>query len=87
MLKYDYKVYSIKAYHPGISDRGVLEIVKEFKGILITEDKDFGELIFSYGMADVSVLLMRYDQPQYHLIEEYVLKCLHNYFSDLMNVL
>jgi hypothetical protein len=48
----------------------------------MTEDKDFGELVFSYGIEGVSVLLMRYDQPNYELIERYVLKCIEDYFND-----
>jgi predicted nuclease of predicted toxin-antitoxin system len=77
-----YKIFSIKENHPGISDKEVLEIAKSLGGLLITEDKDFGELIFSYGIEGVSVLLMRYDQPQYELIEKSVLKCLEEHFND-----
>lgn len=77
-----YETYSIKDSNAGISDKEVLEIVKAKCGILITEDKDFGELIFSYGIKDVSVILMRYDQPQYELIEFHVLKCLEDYFNE-----
>jgi len=49
---------------------------------MITEDKDFGELVFSHGIEGVSVLLMRYDQPQYELIEASVLKCIEDYSRD-----
>jgi predicted nuclease of predicted toxin-antitoxin system len=59
-----------------------LDVVKNLRGLLITEDKDFGELVFSHGIEGVSVILMRYDQPQYVLIEADVLKCLEDYFSD-----
>ena len=77
-----YETYSIKENNPGIPDREVLEIARTHKGILITEDKDFGELIFSYGIQGVSVLLMRYYQPQYDLVEQHVLKCLEEYFEE-----
>ena len=76
-----YETLSIKESFSGIDDREVLEIAKKRKGILITEDKDFGELVFSYGIQGVSVLLMRYDQPQYELIENHVLQCLKEYFE------
>ena len=76
-----YEIYSIKENSPGVSDIEVLEIARIHKALLITEDKDFGELIFSYGIQGVSVLLMRYDQPQYELIEEHVMQCLEDYFE------
>jgi predicted nuclease of predicted toxin-antitoxin system len=76
-----YEILSIKESNSGISDKEVLEIARMNKGLLMTEDKDFGELVFSYGIQGVSVLLMRYDQPQYELIENHVLKCLEEYFT------
>jgi predicted nuclease of predicted toxin-antitoxin system len=66
---------------PGISDRQVVEIVKSHEGLLITEDKDFGELIFAFGITKVSVILLRYDQPQYDQIEKSLLKCIKEYFD------
>ena len=77
-----YEIYSVKESSPGIPDTEVLEVARIRKGLLITEDKDFGELVFSYGIQGVSVLLMRYDQPQYELIEQHVLQCIEEYFKD-----
>jgi predicted nuclease of predicted toxin-antitoxin system len=51
-----HEVYSIREHQQGISDRMVIETVKLKKGFLITEDKDFGELIFSHGIRDCSVI-------------------------------
>jgi predicted nuclease of predicted toxin-antitoxin system len=74
---YDY--YSIRENCPGISDLEVIEIVRKLEGILITEDKDFGELLFSYGVDKVAVLFIRFDQPQYNQIEKYLLKSIDDY--------
>jgi predicted nuclease of predicted toxin-antitoxin system len=41
-----YETFSIKENYPGISDKEVLEVVRNLGGLLITEDKDFGELVF-----------------------------------------
>lgn len=71
--------FSIRENCYGISDKEVIEIAREKQGLLITEDKDFGELLFSHGIEKVSVLFMRYDQPQYQQIEEYFLTCIENY--------
>ena len=67
---------------PGISDDNVLKAATEQGSPLITTDKDFGELIFSYGIENVSVMFMRYDQPQYSQIEHYFLKCLTDYLEN-----
>lgn len=43
-------IISIQENQPGISDKEIVEIAKRYKGLIITEDKDFGELIFSYNL-------------------------------------
>jgi predicted nuclease of predicted toxin-antitoxin system len=77
-----YEYFSIRENCHGISDNEVIDIVRKHKGLLITEDKDFGELLFSHGVEKVSVLFMRYDQPQYNQIEKYFIKCIDDYFND-----
>jgi len=62
--------FSIRENCSGISDREVIEIAKNKKGLIVTEDKDFGELVFSHGIEGVSVLFMRYDQPKYAPADE-----------------
>jgi predicted nuclease of predicted toxin-antitoxin system len=74
--------FSIRESNSGITDREVIEIAKSKQGLIVTEDKDFGELIFSYGIKNVSVIFMRYDQPQYSQIEHYFIKCLLDYLEN-----
>jgi predicted nuclease of predicted toxin-antitoxin system len=57
-----YDVFSIRENSSGISDLEVIKIVESKKGILVTEDKDFGELVFSYNLKNCSVILLRYDK-------------------------
>jgi predicted nuclease of predicted toxin-antitoxin system len=77
-----YEYYSIRENHPGMSDKGVINIVSQLKGLLIAEDKDFGELLFAHDFEKVSVMFLRYDQPNYAQIENYVLKCIDDYFKN-----
>ncbi|MCW5906512.1 MAG: DUF5615 family PIN-like protein [Chitinophagales bacterium] len=58
-----YTVLSIAESFPQITDHEVAELALKHKGILITEDKDFGELIFAYGIPKLTVVFLRYDQP------------------------
>lgn len=77
-----YDFISIRTQYQGISDNEVINITKAAKGILITEDKDFGELLFSHKADKIAVLFLRYDQPQYSQIESYFLKCIDDYLAN-----
>ena len=44
---------------PSISDEAVLDMANEKGALLVTADKDFGELIFRQGRAAVGVVLLR----------------------------
>ena len=46
LLKAEFDVISIRNEHPGISDNQVIQLAISQKAVLITEDKDFGELVF-----------------------------------------
>jgi predicted nuclease of predicted toxin-antitoxin system len=55
-----YDVKAIVEVMPGASDLKVLESGFEERRILLTEDKDFGEWIFSQKSATAGVILLRY---------------------------
>jgi predicted nuclease of predicted toxin-antitoxin system len=55
-----YEVISIQEKHQGISDREVLEVAKQSNALLVTEDSDFGELVFSYHEKSVGVIFLRF---------------------------
>ena len=77
-----YRFVSIRIDFPGISDLQVVEIVRSHSGLLITEDKDFGELIFSHQIEKVAVLFIRFDSPQYSQIEEFLVQAVEEYYRD-----
>lgn len=49
----------VKVINPGINDFQVLSLSVEKKAILITEDKDFGELVFKHKQIHSGVVLLR----------------------------
>ena len=54
-------VRSIRTEHPGISDPQVIALAQEEDRIILTFDKDYGELIFKDGIKDPpAVLFLRY---------------------------
>lgn len=46
---------------PGISDEAVLRLAANGPAVLVTEDKDFGELVYRRGLTHAGVLLVRLD--------------------------
>jgi predicted nuclease of predicted toxin-antitoxin system len=44
---------------PGITDEAVLDLANAESRVLLTADKDFGELVFRMGRVTVGVLLLR----------------------------
>jgi len=55
-----YRVDYIKEMKPGSSDREILHQAKNEKWILVTEDKDFGELVYRLKKPAYSVILLRF---------------------------
>ena len=76
-----YKLLLISQVAPRSSDSQVIEIAKQHKGILLTEDKDFGELVFSHNIQSLSIFFLRYDQPQYAQIETALLKTIEEFLT------
>lgn len=55
----DCEVYAICEQSPSITDIQVLEKAVAMNALLITEDKDFGELVFRLQLPHKGVLLIR----------------------------
>ncbi len=70
---------SIRETSFGIPDEEVILVAFKNKALLVTEDKDFGNLVFSHGYNNVSVLLIRYDKPFYQQIENVFMDIITNY--------
>jgi len=54
------RVHSIREHSPGSTDRQVLAVARDRQAVVVTEDSDFGELIFAYGEKSVGVVYLRY---------------------------
>ena len=55
----NFEIISISESYSGISDFEVLEIARNNKCLLITEDKDFGELTYRLKLEHFGILLIR----------------------------
>lgn len=59
LRKAGHEVLFIAEFSPGIEDSTVLEIASREDALLLTADKDFGELVFRNGQTHSGVLLIR----------------------------
>lgn len=81
-----FEVFSIQENHFGISDKEVIEIVANLKGILLTDDKDFGELVFAHGYKEVAIIFLRYDQPKYDTVQDQLYKAVSTWYQTTIPV-
>lgn len=54
-----YQIEAIVELEPGIDDDDVLKMAIELEAILLTEDKDFGELTFRLQKPNKGIILIR----------------------------
>jgi predicted nuclease of predicted toxin-antitoxin system len=55
-----FDVLSVAEVDPGSDDERVIELATRDNRILLTEDKDFGQLVFAAGRETVGVVLIRF---------------------------
>ncbi len=55
-----FSVLSIQELYAGATDKEVLDLAHQNHAILITEDHDFGEWVFSFHITTTGVILLRY---------------------------
>jgi predicted nuclease of predicted toxin-antitoxin system len=57
-------VLYVMEFKPGALDKKVLEKAFAEKRILLTEDKDFGELVYRLKKPAYSIVLLRFDERE-----------------------
>jgi len=81
----DYKVYSIFEESRGITDLQVLQKSVDLNALLITEDSDFGEWIFSFHKSNNGVIFLRYRYDRLEELTEKLLLVLDKHNKKLYN--
>ena len=76
-------VLSIAELDPGIKDETVLSRSREMGALLITADKDFGELVFRQRLVHTGVLLIRLAGLTPQLKTELIDTALNSHYADL----
>jgi predicted nuclease of predicted toxin-antitoxin system len=63
-----YEVLSIREELGGIADPEVAALASGANALLITEDKDFGELIFAYQTVKITIVFLRYRKAELEMM-------------------
>ena len=80
-----YEVIFLEEYEAGIEDAEVLEIAVRENAVVITNDKDFGELVFRHSQNSKGVVLLRlYDLKLAERIE-ITIKVIREHAAELEN--
>ena len=71
-------VFSVYEESRGISDFDIAKMSKNPPRIILTEDKDFADMVFAYQIKDISVILLRYSFDETSKIIEIIIDLLKN---------
>jgi predicted nuclease of predicted toxin-antitoxin system len=78
-----YKVLSVKTDSPGAKDSDIIRIAAENYSVVLTEDRDFGEWVFSHKVKSSGILYLRYEYNDRTRIIEMLLSVLEKYSMSL----
>ncbi len=71
-----HNVLSIAEESAGISDEKIALMSLSPPGIIISEDKDFGELVYHHNISVIGVILLRYRPSDFETIKK-LFTCFH----------
>ena len=80
-----YSVNYVLEMSPGIGDKDIIQQANKSNSLLITSDKDFGELVFRQKLVHNGVILVRFHGLSPEKKAEMVLKFLIDYTSKIPN--
>ena len=80
-----HNVVSILEKFPGVEDDFVLELANRENRILITLDKDFGELVFRLQKAHQGILLLRLEELSSEAKAKILSRVIDQHGKELLN--
>ena len=80
-----YDVKAVRDINPGLSDKEILKIAVDESRMIVTMDKDFGELIYNSGLVHSGVLLLRLEEAGSNKKLAVIQYILNNYSEEIFN--
>lgn len=65
----------------GISDNQVIEIAQIESAIVLTEDKDFGELVYAHHLQDTTIIFLRYRKAELEITHQLLSQAVREYYQ------
>jgi len=85
LRKAGYEIKAIAEMAPGISDDEVAELSVCERRILITEDKDFGQLVYTKSQASCGIIFIRFPANDRLLLPDMIVKLVKEQNHKLYN--
>jgi predicted nuclease of predicted toxin-antitoxin system len=85
LQEHGYDVKCVRNINPRMSDEEILKIAISEKRLVITMDKDFGELVYNSGLPHAGVLLLRLESANSEEKVEIVSNIVEKYSDKLIN--
>ena len=79
----DYDFIFISKEHSGISDLQVIQLAEESSALIVTEDKDFGEWVFSHH-KEIGVIFLRFSSNDILKIKKSLFNIINKYQDKLL---
>ncbi len=77
-------VYSVAESSPGISDEEVMRLSENLSAMILTDDKDFGEIVFRKQRSCRGIVLLRLTGVDYSRKADHVIKVIDRYGSEMI---
>ena len=77
------EVYSIYENQRGTTDLDIVTLSRNPPRIILTEDKDFADIVFAYQTKGISVILLRYSFDETERITNILINFLRNNISEI----
>jgi predicted nuclease of predicted toxin-antitoxin system len=85
LQNHGYDIKSIRDINPRMSDKEILKMATSERRMVITMDKDFGELVYNSGLPHSGVLLLRLEEARSVEKVKIIEKILERYSDKLSN--
>ncbi len=79
----NHDVLAVSDILPRADDVDVMNLAVRKARIVLTEDKDFGQLVYAYGQKTLGVILLRYPRSARKQTSEDVLRLVEQYGDSL----
>ncbi len=80
-----YDIRTVRNINPRARDIEILQIAASESRMVITMDKDFGELVHKFGIGHAGVLILRLEDANGDRKAEIVRKIMHEHYDKIKN--